>query len=448
MTRERQDPAEREPRPPAAPPRPAPPLPIASNAALARAVADGDPRLSSLLGRRALQRGPASAAPAADTTYQVGLNTYREDQWGVAIGEVADLWTMVGGIVSKRREAVAEFTGPGGAGAKNDPGIVDAAIEMAITAVIGYATGGVGTVLGAALGKGVTGLAKRLPVDPDVVIARGTKIVDAAVAKGQEKAKEKLGAAMKATPKAKPAGGTDLALPLLKYGSALNTTLDADALGARAATVQQLLAEPADPPGVRWALAAALYDALATTLEQCKREQWSATSDGWFGMQIQSGAGQLRGYDTGIVVIDLADVYPTDKLTADGAYLGGEGANETTMPMYNDRPLGEIDLPIRLRMANGSMGHGILDCGWQAFKPMGQGGLSDVRHITRWGPPWLAAKALNLRDIDTDDERVNGENIALGAQKVWSELSGKSAQSLGASFKAMGMSSGVGASPF
>ena len=309
-----------------------------------------DQRLTALLGRGMLQRGPGPAttpaAPSgADTSYQVGPNVYREDQWNVAIGEVADLWTMVGGVISKRREAVAEFCGTGGAGAAASPTIADQIVEAAITAVIAYATNGIGTALGAALGKSVTGLAKRLPVDPEIVLARGNQVVEFAVSKGKEQAKQRLGDAMKATPTPAPGGGTNLASPLAKYNSALNETLDADGRGSRAGTVQQLLKEPADPPGVRWALAAAMYDALDATLETCKTQQWNATSDGWFSMQVDSGAGELRGYDTGIVVIDLNDVFPTDALTADGAFLGGQGANAATMAPYNERPLGDIHLP-------------------------------------------------------------------------------------------------------
>lgn len=43
---------------------------------------------------------------------------------------------------------------------------------------------------------------------------------------------------------------------------------------------------------------------------------------------------------------------------------------------------------------------------------------------------------------------VNGDNITLGARKVWAELSGKTARQLGTPFDAMSMTSGVGASPF
>jgi hypothetical protein len=427
----------------------------AGNAAVVRALSESalrprptDRQDAALAGVRALQRQQAPAPEATTKTYQVGPNTYNESQWGTAIGEVADLWTMVGGMVSKRKEAVAEFSGTGGAGAAASPTVADQIVEAAITAAIAAATDGVGTALGAALGRSVTALARKLPLDPEIVLNRGNQVVEFAVSKGKEQANTRLGQAMRSTPTPTPGGGTDLATPLAKYASALNETLDADGRGARAETVQRLLNQPNEPAGVKWAVAAALYQALGEALETCKRAQWSAISDGWFSMQIQSGAGQYRGYDTGIVVIDLKDVYPNESLRASGAFLGGQGANPTTMTPYNTRPLREIGLPIRIHMENGSMGRGVVSCGWQIFKPLGTDAPSEYRHITRWGPGWLAAKALGLRDIDPGDRRIDNATVMRGARMVWTELSGQTAAGLGTSFSAMSTTSGVDSSPF
>jgi hypothetical protein len=389
--------------------------------------------------------------PGATTgqTYEVGGVVYNDSQWNVAVSEVAHLWNTVGGVISKRKEAVAEFCGSGGAGAAASPSITDALLTAAITAAIAAATDGVGLVVAGALSRGVTAIARRVSIDPAIVLERGNQVVTAAVNAGKAQANQRIGAAVQSHPSPAPSGGTELATPLAHYMSALNETLDQDGVGSHRATLQQLLNQGGDPPGAKWAVAAALHDALSSTVEQAKRQQWNATSDGWFRMQIESGAGQSRGYDTGIVVIDLKkDAYPTDRLRADGGYLGGEGANDATMRMYNDRKLEEIALPMRIRMDNGSMGHGLVECGWQAYVPIGATAPTGVRHITRWGLPWLAAKALGLRDIPTDDERVNGANVARGTALAWDELKGQTIAQLGGRFSVMSMTSGVGASPF
>ncbi len=373
---------------------------------------------------------------------------YHESDWGVAVNQVTNLWNMVGGIISKRKEAVAEFGGPGGAGAADTPSITDALLTAAITAAIGAATDGVGLVLAGALSTGVTAIARRVAVDPSIVLDRGNAIVTAAINAGKAQANLRIPAAIQSRPTPAASGGTNLATPLASYTSALNETLDQEGLGSQRQTLQLLLNQPNEPAGAKWAVAAAIYEALTTTLEAAKRAEWNSTSDGWFQMQIQSGAGQLRGYDTGIVVVDLAkDAYPADRLTVSGAYLGGEGANNATIRMYSTRKLEEIHLPIRIDMDNGSLGHGWVECGWQLWRPMGVDSPSDYTGITRWGLPWLAAKALGLRNIDSDDSRVNDANITRGAAMVWDELKGKTMADFGASFHVMSMTSGVGVTP-
>jgi hypothetical protein len=395
---------------------------------------------------------PVPAPPPGATTgqtYEVGGVTYNDSQWNVAVSEVAHRWDTVGGVISKRKEAVAEFCGSGGAGAAASPSITDALLTAAITAAIAAATDGVGLVVAGALSRGVTAIARRVSIDPAIVLERGNQIVTTAVNAGKAQANQRIGAAVNSRPTPAPSGGTQLATPLAHYMSALNETLDQDGTGSHRATLQQLLNQAGDPPGAKWAIAASLHDALSSTVEEAKRQQWNATSDGWFRMQIESGAGQSRGYDTGIVVIDLKkDAYPPDRLRANAGYLGGEGANDATMRMYNDRKLEDIALPIRIYMDNGSMGHGVVECGWQAFVPIGATAPTGIRHITRWGLPWLAAKALGLNDIPTDDERVSWANITRGAALAWDDIKGQTIGQLGGSFRVMSMTSGVGASPF
>jgi hypothetical protein len=161
-------------------------------------------------------------------------------------------------------------------------------------------------------------------------------------------------------------------------------------------------------------VAAGLWESLHSAVEQIKRVQWDATSDGWFGMQ-----------------------------TAGGAYLGGSGANEATVGAYNERKLGEIHLVKWLIMDNGSLGHGIVPCGWEVDVPIGGGAVTWHGH-TRWGPAWLASKHLGLRDLDSDAPEVTLENVQAGAEKVLEELRDKTAAQLGASFKVTSMTSGTG----
>ena len=450
-------------------PRPSPQLAgIVGNHALSRALRPSrglpsgavSPELARLLSPQrslgrdpvATQDPPATAPAASATTYRVGPNVYAEDQWSVAIVEVAGLWDKVGGVLDKRKDAVDEFAGSGGAGAAAGLSITDAILQAAITAVIAAATDGVGLVVAGALGKAVAGAAKRVSAEPKTVLAVSSQIVERALKEGKGAANKKIADALAAGPTPAPGGGRARATALARYASALDDTLEADGAASHAETLQRLLNQPTDPPAVKWAVADSLYQSLTTTLAACKEEQWRSTSDGWFGMQIESGAGRLRGYDTGIGVIEFTDdSYPSGEDSALGVkhgYLGGKGANAATVGDYNDRPLDTINLPLRLYMDNGSMGHGWMEIGWQAWKPIGSSVPTDVRGINRYGLSWLACKALGMRDIDEDDSRVNGENIARGLMMVWNEIKSKSVSQLGGSFEVMSMTSGVGASPF
>jgi hypothetical protein len=296
-----------------------------------------------------------------------------------------------------------------------------------------------------ALSKGVVAIARNVSVDPSVVLTVGDVIVMKAIEEGKKQAMTRIPKAMASASPPKPSGGTELATPLATYNSALDESLDGDAEGLKKSTLQELLNLQPEPAGLRWAVAAALYEAIHETREAAKRAQWNATSDGWFGMQTASGVGTFSDVDQGIVSIMLRkDFYPTDSISAaTGAYLGGEGANDATVSKYNNRKLGEILLPKRLIMENGSMGHGLVECGFEVAVPLDRDPI--FHSLSRWGLPWLAAKHLGLRNIDTNSEQINYENVHAGAEAVWAELKGKSASDLGAHFEVTGVTSGTGA---
>jgi len=111
---------------------------------------------------------------------------------------------------------------------------------------------------------------------------------------------------------------------------------------------------------------------------------------------------------------------------------------------YNDRKLGQVHLVKRLIMNSASLGHGIVPCGWEVDVSAG-GGSIDWHGHTRWGPAWLAAKHLGLRNLDANSPEVTAENVLAGAEKVWAELRDKSAGELGASFAVTGLMSPTGA---
>jgi hypothetical protein len=385
-----------------------------------------------------------TAPPEASTTYLVGGVNYQGANFAVAVGQIANLWTSGIGMVSKRKEAVAEFCGSGGAGAKADEGsLADAMLSAALTGLLAIATDGVGLVVEAALSRAVVGIARRVSLDPAIVLGAGDKVIKVVIDKGKDEAKKAIPAAVSAATTHGPSSGTQLATPLATYQSALDAALDADAAGSTQSTLDTLMNLPNDP--TRWAVAAALYEAISQSGARAKELQWNATSDGWFSMQTTGGAGTLAGVDSGIVSIMLADdAYPSSALRASGAYLGGPDANAATVRTYDDRPLGEIQILKRIIMDNGSLGRGLVPCGWEIDLDSG-GLILNVPAHSRWGWPWLAAKKVGARDLATNSPQVSPENVYAGAQLVWDEIKTKSASQLGARFAVTGVWSGTDA---
>jgi hypothetical protein len=412
----------------------------AGNTAVSKWVT-GAPDVS--LARQPLDAAAAAAPAVAQPTYVVGGVTYRESDFGVAVGQIADLWTSGIGVVSQRKGAVAEFCGSGGAGANaEDSTLTESLLGMALTGLLAVATDGVGLVVAGALSRAVVGIAKRVSVDPGIVLGLGDHVIKAVVAKGKAEAQKAIPAAVMGARARGPSAGIQLATPLATYQSALNASLDADAEGSKVATLNSLLALKGDPVG--WATAAALYDAVRDSVAIAKGLQWNATSDGWFSMQTSGGAGTLSGVDSGIVsVMFTKDAYPTSPLRVDGAFLGGPGAVHATVSKYDDRPIGEINVLKRLIMDNGSMGRGWVECAWEVDVDEG-GTVLAVRAHNRYGYPWLASKKLGLRDLATDSPKLTHENCLAGAQMVWDEIKTKSVAQFGAAFAVTRVTSGTG----
>jgi len=374
--------------------------------------------------------------------YEVGGVKYPEDGFSAAVGQIGDLWTASNGILAKQKEAVAEFCGTGGAAATDEGSLTDALLTAALMSLLTVATDGLGTAVAGTLMKVVTVAAKHVAVDPEVVLKMGEKVVEKVVDVGKDKAKEAVTGAVTASHTKTPTGGTKLATPLATYQSALDAVLDADASAMKQKTLNEVLQLPSTPPAARWAAAAAIYAALESSLAEIKRRQWDATSDGWFSTQTATGIDTFKDVDSGIVSIMLSGSYPATRMSADGAYLGGPGANETTVETYNERKLGEVGILKRIIMDSGSLGHGILDCAWEV--DVGTDGeiIGFPRNHNRYGYDWLAAKNLGLRNIDSSD--VTADNVMGGARKIWEELRGESALDLGTKFKVTGVTSGTG----
>jgi hypothetical protein len=151
--------------------------------------------------------------------------------------------------------------------------------------------------------------------------------------------------------------------------------------------------------------------------------------------------------------VELEDVFAdySGRLRVKSGNLLGSGSNETVRAWIAERTLGEIGIPKIITM-NGSLGHGLQDHKFdinvwarprQSKQRMSNDPVSrfmggDEQRITRvggtrWGPTWLAAYHLGLRDLDRDDPRVTPANIMAGAHKVWDNIKDRSISSLGGS---------------
>ena len=111
----------------------------AVSTALQREVSN--PTVTRLRGTRiTLQRqAPPDVSGHPPATYNVGGNAYKDDQWNVAVTQVAGLWTDTNGILAKRKEAVDAFCGPGGAGAKQEGSLTESLLQGAMLALFAAA---------------------------------------------------------------------------------------------------------------------------------------------------------------------------------------------------------------------------------------------------------------------------------------------------------------------
>lgn len=419
----------------------------AGNRALGRSLSASD---AGLLrgGNRHLGRWPvpvASPPPAQDAppqSYQVGPNSYREDQYAVAVNQVSDLWTASNGIIAKQKTAVSRFCGPGGAGAAGeDDTFMESAIEGIAMAVLAFATDGISLAVGAAAEKGIGKLIGLLPktVDKEMAEKASKVVLDKAVEHGKELAKKAVEESMKKAPvTVTPGGYRKLATPLATYQASLEDGIDAAGSGEKALSVQALLELQSLPfPQVKWVVASALYDGLLETLNAVDEIQWSVTSDRWFSMQMASGRGESSPHDVGRVLIDLKDDSRPDgaRVRIAYCYLHGVGANDATLEPYNHRPMEEIKMTKLINMDNGTMGSGLRSWEECSFKILiGEDNkIIDFKGTNRFGELWLAAKGVHAHDMDHDDRDFHYANSWHGAELVWEEL-----KSLTAHFKSSG----------
>lgn len=381
-----------------------------------------------------VQRGPNDATPPApqpaapEHPYLVGGVSYTEKQYDIAVVEVADLWTAGNGIVAKQKTAVARFCSKSAAGADKEPDFIESAFQTAVMAIIGIATDGVGLAVGAAAEAGTGKLISLLPkaIDKHSVEAVTKKVLDAAIDKGKEKAREAARKTLEAAPSIPTeAGFRKLATPLATFQAALEDSIDLGCGEEKKQTLQTLLDyQNTSPPEAKWVAAAALYEGLKATLDQADEVQWNSTSDAWFNMQMASGRGTSAAADIGRVLIDLKDTYPNEEPRLDAAYLYGQGVNETTLEPYNHRALGDIGMSKLVVMDGGSMGWGWVDCKWKMLLGP-DNSVWKVKETNRYGELWLAAHAVGKEDLDTDDDEFGWSNVEIGAQKVWDSIKGR-----------------------
>jgi hypothetical protein len=397
-------------------------------------------------GAHLLQRdGPKVAAPPAPTPaspeqqYVVGGVRYTEQQYQVAVVEVAALWTDSNGIGAKQKQAVGRFCGKGAAGADKEPDLFDSAYNAAVLAIIGIATDGVGLAVGAAAEAGTGRLISLLPkaIDKSSVEAVTKKVLDAAIDKGKEKAKEAANKSLSAAPTVRTPGARKLATPLATFQAALEDSIDSGCGEEKKQTLQTLLDhQKTSPPEAKWVAAAALYDGLKATLNRADEVQWNATSDAWLNMQMASGRGTSAEADVGRVLIDLKNTYPNEGARVAAAYLYGQGVNETTLEPYDHRPLEEIGMSKLVSMDGGKMGWGWVSCEWKMLLGP-DNSVWGVKGTSRYGELWLAAHAAGKEDLDFDDREFNSWNVDKGAQKVWDTIKGRTTK-----FKQAGATSG------
>ena len=385
----------------------------------------------------------AGALPAATGHYQVGGVSYTEDQYNVAVGQVAGLWVAGNGIVAKQKQAVQRFCGKGGAGADADPDLLEGLFEAAVLAIIAVATDGVGLTVGAAAERGIGKLISALPkaIAREPVEKAAKVVIDKAVDKGKEKAKEVAKGSVSKAPKVSVGGGRKLATPLASYQAVLEDSIDSGCGAEKDKTLQTLLdLQAVSPPELKWIAAAAIYDGLTATLAEIDELEWNAVSDGWFRMQTASGRATTKGVDIGRMSIDLKkDTYPDGGPPAiKAAYLYAEGVNETTLEPYSHRALKDIGLSKQVVMDNGSMGWGWVECGWKMLLGA-DNEFIDVKGTNRYGELWLAAKAVGKHDLDTDDDEFRYQNVVKGAQMVWDEIQNRTTK-----FEEAGATSGPG----
>jgi hypothetical protein len=392
-------------------------------------------------------------APQVQTPPRRGLEQRYNGNFEAAITAVANRWGGVGGVVTRQRDAVQEFVGPGGASVQDPPSLAEQILQTGIGMVLDFALKGIGSAivrrvsgrvrtyaLAAAIAGEVSGTA------PAGVVELAARSANAVVARTVGAGRARARAGILSSFSASRALGT----PLARFGRVQLDVLNDAALAQFDRIVEELSAAPAE---ARWAVAEALYESLGEELQHAYRTQWSHMTDVWFTMQTQSvGLGARRG----VLRVDLANAYAHERaLRVQQANLLGAGSNEGIRSAIADRPLATIGIPKVVHMRSGSLGRGILDHQWW-FKVYGPeppsrgpviraagpdplraylGGPQRVVEITgnRWGPTWLAAYHLRLRDLDRTDPRAGPENVWAGAREIWAALEERSVAQLGGS---------------
>ena len=206
-------------------------------------------------------------------------------------------------------------------------------------------------------------------------------------------------------------------------------------------------------PDDEWVRANELYQGFRDTIDQAYDIQFNKMTDLWFLLQTQSiGAGDRAG----VIGLQLDGISPNGNIVIDDAWIVGQGNNAEIRNRLSRRTLNDIAIPKVIQM------HGSFEESWAspfftiniygrtarssgpsfqapatqgrfAREALDNGQRINGVSVNRWGDAWLAAHYLNLGDLDPSDERVNSNNVARGALKVWNAIKNHRPPSLGTS---------------
>lgn len=412
---------------------------MAGNGAVAGALATTRPRSGPLVVQRS-----------------EGLHEQYGDNYGQAVSAVVDLWGSTGGVVTRQRDAVRAFTGPGGAGGEQELPLSEQLLLGALEFVLGAALKGIGKLVT----QGVASVASRVARVPVLAGAiagstAGSVTVEDIVAIG-EAAEASIGAAVEAGAEQVTSSvrsswsrvSSTTAGSLAQFGETQLAALNAIGVSQS----QRLRRQLANlPEAVRWGAAQTVHDLLEGALDRVYDEQWNTMTDTWFSLQTKSVG---IGARPGVLQIELENAYAGGSgYSVSSANLLGAGSTEPVRQVLGRRTIGSIGIPRVIRMPSGSLGWGWLDHDWQLHVFGAEGAsagpelrapvnpdapfLTDrpgtVQRISgnRWGPTWLAAHALGLTDLDREDPRVTSDAIWRGAEAMWAVVRNLTPGSIG-----------------